>query len=337
VGSVLVWTLGVGRDVDAFHGIAQNTSTAAIGFEGYFAWAAAGAILAPLTLLQTLTANPLDKGVWREAARKCLLLIAVWCVGSALLRVFDVIVAISLDLPVSPYDSVALLAFDVVTAVVAVWVRVNFTNSSLHPAVISALCGVLFVLTICRIVVGVGLAPRILYTAPPEGLDTAVYGNTLAHQITSTFDVVLGVLALAVVAAAVLVIQLGGRLRTARATAVANPKPANANQNPSPRIVRGDAATQRVAAHAAPTQQLTTEQMWAPPERTQKLASGAPRIARSEGDVATSAAEEQSTQQLSSSAPKISRLLEESTQRFAAGTTYSGSGRQEPPPSGAHS
>lgn len=321
VGSVLVWTLGVGRDVDAFHGIAQNTSTAAIGFEGYLAWASAGAILAPLTLTRAFTATPLDKGVWRDAARKCLSLIAVWCVGSALLRIFDVIVAISLDLPISPYDSVALLAFDVVAAVVAVWVRVNFTNSSLHPAVISALCGVVFVLTVCRVAVGVGLAPRILYTAPPEGLDTAAYGNTLAHQITSTFDVVLCVLAAAVMAAAVLVVQLGGRVRVKRSTVVTGPKHAAANQLHVP----VDAATQQLAAHDA-TQQwaTTTEQMWAPPERTQKLASGAPRIARAE-------AEDQATQQISSGTPKIARVLQESTQRFAAGTTYTGSGRQEPP------
>ena len=40
-----------GRDIDAFHGIAQNTSTAGVGFEGYLAWAAAAAIFAPPALL----------------------------------------------------------------------------------------------------------------------------------------------------------------------------------------------------------------------------------------------------------------------------------------------
>ena len=40
----------VGRDIDAFHGIAQNTSTAGVGFEGYLAWAAGAAIFAPSAL-----------------------------------------------------------------------------------------------------------------------------------------------------------------------------------------------------------------------------------------------------------------------------------------------
>ena len=50
VAGIVVWVLPVGRDIDAFHGIAQNTSTAGVGFEGYLAWAAAAAIFAPRTL-----------------------------------------------------------------------------------------------------------------------------------------------------------------------------------------------------------------------------------------------------------------------------------------------
>ena len=49
VAGIIVWILPVGRDIDAFHGIAQNTSTAGVGFEGYLAWAAAAAIFAPRT------------------------------------------------------------------------------------------------------------------------------------------------------------------------------------------------------------------------------------------------------------------------------------------------
>jgi hypothetical protein len=315
VSAILVWTMGIGRDIDAFHGIAQNTSTAAIGFEGYLAWAAAAALVTPLTLTQSLATSPLDKDMWWGAARKCLMLIAIWCAGSAVLRVFDLIVAISLDLPFSPYDSVALLAFDVIAAAVAVWVRVNVANASLHPVVISALCGVLFVLTICRVVVGVGLAPRILYTAPPEGLDTAVYGNTLAHQITSTFDVVLGGLALAVLAVAILIGQMGGRLSRAQATASGEAKA----------IVAPQAAQQWSEPTSRPS---------ASGDTTQKLAPGIPKIARPVNDatqaIGTSAAEEAATKQLPAGGPKIARVLEESTQRFGAGTTYTGTGRREP-------
>ena len=50
VAGILVWLLPVGRDIDAFHGIAQNTSTAGVGYEGYLAWAAAAAIFAPRAL-----------------------------------------------------------------------------------------------------------------------------------------------------------------------------------------------------------------------------------------------------------------------------------------------
>lgn len=321
LGSILVWSIGAGRNIDAFHGIAQNTSTAAVGFEGYLAWAAAAAIVAPITLLAVATARPLDKAVWQEAMRKCLLLIAVWCVGSAVLRIFDLIVAVSLGLPFSPYDSMALVAFDVVAAVVAVWVRINVANAALQPVVISALCGVLFVLTICRVAVGVGLAPRILYLAPPEGLDTAVYGNTLAQQITSTFDVVLCALALAVLGAAVIVIQLGGLRRRVRAAPLHPPKPAAEHQEPA-------ASTQHrsIAAQGGPAGTETTEQL-----------NRAPRIfAGPDGDetrqVRRAAPDDESTQQLPTGAPKIARILEESTQRFSTGTTYTGSGRQQLPP-----
>ncbi|OAR20045.1 hypothetical protein A8144_12650 [Mycobacterium leprae 3125609] len=44
---VLVWRLPTERYVDAFHGIAQNTSTAGIGCEGYLAWTTTAVIFAP--------------------------------------------------------------------------------------------------------------------------------------------------------------------------------------------------------------------------------------------------------------------------------------------------
>jgi hypothetical protein len=201
VGSLLVWLLGIGRDVDAFHGIAQATSTAGVGYEGYVAWAAGAAIFAPLILRQTLTALPPESTAWQDAARKCLLLIVVWCGGTAVLRIFDVIVMLSSGLPFSPSDSAVLFLFDLITAGLALWLRANAGTTSEHRGALSRLSGVLFVLLVCRVVLGVGLSRPILYAAPPVELDAAAYGNTLAHQLTSTFDVVLCVLALAVLAA----------------------------------------------------------------------------------------------------------------------------------------
>lgn len=290
LGVALVWCLPVGRDIDAFHGIAQTTSTAAVGFEGYLAWVAAAAIIAPLAL----QSRSLDKSVWRDAVRKGLALIAIWFIGCAGLRAFDLIATASLDLPLSPYDSIGLLAFDVVAAAVAMWVRFNMTNDALHPIVVSALCGVLFVLAVCRVAVGVGLAPRILYIGT-EDIESAVYGNSLAQQITSTFDVVMCLLALVVAVVALLVLQ---RERT---SAVMPP---------------GDATP----ATSAPTQRLSappTEQLWGRAEVTRRIPSALPRIARTADGTRTA------------SQPKIARALEESTQRFAAGTTYTGQGRPQ--------
>ena len=70
VAGILVWGLPVGRDIDAFHGIAQNTSTAGVGYEGYLAWAAGAAIFAPGTLLGYRSIAPDAESPWRAAARK---------------------------------------------------------------------------------------------------------------------------------------------------------------------------------------------------------------------------------------------------------------------------
>jgi hypothetical protein len=205
VAGLLVWLLPVGREIDAFHGIAQNTSTAGVGFEGYAAWAAAAAVLAPLALLQAVRAKPIDSGLWREAARKGLLLIAVWCAGSVVMRITDLLVAVNLHYPFSRYDSMALAAFDLLTAVIAVWLRVNLTNLSLSVRLVSSVCGLLVGLTFVRTVVGIVLAPRFSAPKRPPGMNSAVYGNNLAQQITSTFDVVLCGIAIGVLAAALVV------------------------------------------------------------------------------------------------------------------------------------
>lgn len=246
----------------------------------------------------------------------CLVLIAVWCIGSASLRIFDLIVAVSLSMPYSLYDSVALLAFDIVAAATALWIRMKFNGSRLHPAVLSAGAAVLFVLTICRVVVGVGLAPRILYSQEPEGLRDAVYGNMLVQQITSTFDVVLCWLALAVVGVAVAVLQRGQLGRPVRVTE----HEAAVAPAPEPPVSVGAAPTTAISTSAIPT---AAAQVPATPMPT----NAAPRIARSP-DGATQkigAGEDRK--------PKIARVLEESTQRFAAGTTYTGTAGPSRPPS----
>jgi hypothetical protein len=72
--------------------------------------------------------------------------------------------------------------------------------------VVTALSGVLVVLAVCRVVVGVALAPRITYVGgtPPYN---PVFGNNLGQQITCTFDIVLCSLAIFVLLAALLVSQ----------------------------------------------------------------------------------------------------------------------------------
>lgn len=300
--AVIVWVVGVGRDIDAFHGIAQTTSTTGVGFEAYAAWVAVAAIAAPRVLRTALTA-PANREPWRDGTRMCLALIAVGSGGSAILRACDVIVAMSLGTPYSLFDSTAMLAFDAVAAAIAVWLRVNIRGTRLHPVVLSAGTAVLFVLMVCRVVVGVGLAPRILYSAEPEGLRDAVYGNMLVQQITSTFDVLLALLALSVAAIAVVVLQrggLGGGVPVAK-------RPAEA-----PRPVERAAPVPVPAAVVVQTPDAATSV-------THPVAV-TPRIARSS---------EGPTRKIDVGGDRkstVAGLLAESTQRFGAGTTYGGTG-----------
>ena len=169
VAGILVWGLPVGRDIDAFHGIAQNTSTAGVGYEGYLAWAAGAAIFAPRTLSGYRSAAPGAESSWRAAARKALLLIAVWCVGSVLMRITDLAVAVTLNYPYSRYDTMTLAAFDLATGVLArSGSRVNLANASVSTRLTTSLCGLLRTLGISRVMVGVVLAPR--FQEPPNGV-----------------------------------------------------------------------------------------------------------------------------------------------------------------------
>ncbi|OMC55743.1 hypothetical protein A5747_11460 [Mycobacterium sp. IS-836] len=254
VAGLVVWSLPVGRDIDAFHGIAQNTSTAGVGFEGYLAWAAAAAIFAPRALFGDRTLSTTQENAWRAAARNGLLLIVVWCVGSMAMRFTDLFVGVALNYPYSRYDSIVLAGFDLATAALAIWLRVNLANDAVSARLISSLCGLVAALSISRVVVGVVLAPR-FEEIPNSAAQNPVYGNNLAQQITSTFDVALCGLALCILAAAIVTGQLTGRRLRRKKPRAAHTRAAGAQ--PGPQEEAGTtripaAATTRIPAGAPP-------------------------------------------------------------------------------------
>jgi hypothetical protein len=335
---VVVWLLPIGREIDGFHGIAQNTSTAGVGFEGYVAWVAAAVIFAPLTLLRVVTNHQIDRGVWRVAARKGLLLIALWCLASVLMRATDVVVAAVLHLSRAPYDSVAMAAFDVVTAALAMWLRINLVNRSLPVAVISSLCGVLLVLSVSRIVVGIALSPRIAGTPAEAG--NPVYGNNLAQQITSTFDVVLSGLALCILAVAIITARFVQR----------RPHTGDKDDNgipASPTPAGSDGETTRLRARGGAESPAPPRQQPTPPPRihrpteqptrritvdsgredaTQQLSTRAPRIFRSDdsGQRNVAPPPQRPGQQSPTSAPKIPRIQRDPREHPGGGPTREG-------------
>jgi hypothetical protein len=241
---IIVWSLPVGRDIDAFHGIAQNTSTAGVGFEGYLAWAAAAAIFAPRSAFGDRTRSTTEENAWRAAARNGLLLIVVWCLGSMVMRITDLVVGLTLNYPYSRYDSLVLAGFDLVTAVLAIWLRVNLANDAVSARLISSLCGLVATLSISRVVVGVALAPRFAEMPNPAARNP-VYGNDLAQQITSTFDVALCGLALCILAAAIITGHLAGR-------PVRRQKPRAARKRAVGAGAQSAGATTRIPAGAQP-------------------------------------------------------------------------------------
>jgi hypothetical protein len=238
VASTLVWLFPIGRDVDAFHGISQNTSTAAVGYEGYLFWAAAAAIVAPTTLYAVFLIKPPTLGAYRSAAQKCLTLIAFWAFAAAALRVVDYVIALSLDLPHALYDTIAMTAFNLITGFIARWLQRQLGKGEATPTVIAAFSGVLFVFTVANLAIGVALAPRYAEPSPD-----AVYGNNLAQQITSTFDVVVCALSLAVLIAMLFTGPLAGLLVRRREARVA-PEPREPVTQAAPTIVRSPQPSQ---------------------------------------------------------------------------------------------
>ena len=267
VAGPLVWLLPIGRDIDAFHGIAQNTSTAGVGYEGYLAWAIGAAIFAPRVLPGYRKGGPDHAIPWRTAARIGSALIIVWSLASALMRITDYAVAATLNYPNSRYDSITLAAFDLATAALAIWLRAKLGTAPGSARLVRTLGGLLVTFSVARVVVGVVLAPRFL--EPPGGgaWNNPVYGNNLAHQITSTFDVALCGLALGVLIAAMIAGRLSGRRLRRRRNRGGSPGSPPAAVPPS----------------AAPTTQIPAGGAGAPPRTgpvPQLAGSGGPRIFR---------------------------------------------------------
>ena len=277
IAGIIVWALPVGRDIDAFHGIAQNTSTAGVGFEGYLAWAAAAAIFAPRALSRQRHPSTSEENAWRAAARNGLLLIAVWCLGSMAMRINDLIVAVTLNYPYSRYDTVVLAAFDLVTAVLAIWLRVNLVKQTMSARLTSSLCGLVATLSIARVVIGVALAPR--FATPPQGVaENPVYGNDLAQQITSLFDVTLSVLGLCILAAAIVTGQFRGRRLRRQQRRAGRKRPTPAAAHPP-----GAEQTTRIPVGAPPPSAAATTRIQTGPPASE---SG-PRIFRGDDSATT--------------------------------------------------
>jgi hypothetical protein len=247
VAATLVWILPIGRDVDAFHGIAQNTSTAAVGYEGYLFWAAAAAIVAPTTLYAIFLIKPPTLGAYRSAAEKILTLIAFWAFAAAALRVVDYLVAWSLDLPRALYDTVAMTVFNLITGLIARWLHRQLVRGEVVLTVIAAFSGLLFVFTVANLAIGVALAPRYA-EAPPN----AIYGNNLAQQITSTFDVAVCGLSFAVLVAMLLTGPLAGYLIRRIETRAAKPAHSASAPRAAPPPSPPTSAPPTLARHAQP-------------------------------------------------------------------------------------
>ncbi|WP_441962292.1 DUF7937 domain-containing protein [Mycolicibacterium houstonense] len=277
VAAMLVWLAGIGRDIDAFHGIAQNTSTAAVGYEGYLAWAVAAAIVAPTTLYAVFLIKPPTIGAYRGAAQKCLTLIAFWAFAAAALRVVDYLIALSLDLPRALYDTVAMTVFNLVTALVARWLHRQLDKGLTSTTVAAAFSAVLFVFTVANVAIGVALAPRYAGAAPD-----AVYGNNLAQQITSTFDVTVCVLSFLVLAVMVFTGPFAGYL-TRRESRAAKPAKDSAPEPSTEALAPPTIARQPRAASVPRIVRLkedSTTVLAAPPTTDLQVPTQALRIQR---------------------------------------------------------
>ena len=222
--------------------------------------------MAPTTFYAIFLIKPPTVGAYRSAAEKCLTLIAFWAFAAAALRVIDYLVAWSLDLPRALYDTVAMTLFNVITGLIARWLHRQLARGEVTLPVIAAFSGLLFVFTVANLAIGVALAPRYAEASP-----NSVYGNNLAQQITSTFDVTICLLSFAVLVAMLFTGPLAGYLVRRREKRSAAPisapqpavsapptlaRPAQPAQPPEmPRIVRLREDSTTVLA-APPTEEI---------------------------------------------------------------------------------
>jgi hypothetical protein len=196
VTALVVWASDSGLGIVPFRGAVNNT-TAGIGFQGYLLWAAAAAIVGPLTLRNALSRKTVDTATWREALRFCLLLIGVWSVGQIAVRIVYLALAAAGDVSLAANITATLILVNVAIAALALWMRVLLKSMTVTTQIV-ILFGFLFALTDVR------LASEIVLTA---------------SHVTATFHVVLCILALLAAAAAL-------RLRQIDAVAAADDVPA---------------------------------------------------------------------------------------------------------------
>jgi hypothetical protein len=211
-----------------------------------------------------------------------------------LMRITDLVVGVMLNYPYSRYDTLTLAAFDLATAVLTIWLRVNLANDSVSARLISSLCGLLVTLSVSRVVVGVVLAPRFQESPNGGGWNNPVYGNNLAQQITSTFDVALCGLAVGILAAAIIANRLTSRRLRRQKGQKRRAARARAAKRPATPVPPSAAATTRIPT--GPATQTPTAVLSRP--------AGSPRIFR--GD-------DSATRQIQIPKPKIYRPPQDST------------------------
>jgi hypothetical protein len=116
-----------------------------------------------------------------------------------------------------------MTVFNVITGFIARWLHRQLVRGEVVLSVLAAFSGLLFVFTVANLAIGVALAPRYAELSPD-----AAYGNNLAQQITSTFDVVVCLLSFAVLTVMLFTGPLAGYLMRRRDARVAAPAAAPA-------------------------------------------------------------------------------------------------------------
>ena len=180
VAATLVWILPIGRDVDAFHGIARTPRRPPSATRDTCSGRPPPRSSRRRRSTPIFLIKPPTLGAYRSAAEKCLTLIAFWAFASAALRVIDYLIAWSLDLPHALYDTVAMTVFNVITGLIARWLHRQLVRGEASLPVIAAFSGLLFVFTVANLAIGVALAPR--YAEPSPTADLRQQPGPADHQ-----------------------------------------------------------------------------------------------------------------------------------------------------------